>query len=107
MASDGFPLLQVNVTKRGRQPVVELIGELDVASAAQARSTLEPLVSQAQTLTIDATQLTFADVSGLDVLLAAAEDLQSRGGRVVVRHPTRIVRRVIDLLRLDEVFELE
>lgn len=98
--------LEVRVVARGRAPVVELIGELDIATADTVRQTIAPLVREADELVIEATALAFADATGLSALMPAARELRSRNGRLVLRNPTRLVRRVIDLLSLDE-FELD
>lgn len=96
----------MRVVARGRAPVVELVGELDIASAETVRQTVMPLVAEADELIVDATALVFADATGLSALMPAAHELRNRNGRLVLRNPTRLVRRVIDLLSLDE-FDLD
>lgn len=95
--------LEVRVVARGRTPVVALSGELDIATAEAVRHAVAPLLHDADELVVDATELVFADATGLSVLLGPARELKARNGRLVIRTPTRIVRRVINLLALEDL----
>ena len=94
--------LEVRVVARGRTPVIALSGELDIATAEAVRHAVAPLLHDADELVVDATELVFADATGLSALLGPAHELKARNGRLVIRNPTRIVRRVLDLLDLDD-----
>ena len=98
--------LEVRVLSAGQESVVVLAGELDIATATLVAHEIAPLVAEATELVIDVSALSFADATGLSALYGPARELRARGGRLVLRHPTRMVRKVIDLLRLEE-FEIE
>jgi anti-anti-sigma factor len=84
-SADGGPLL------------VRLAGELDLAGAADIRPALDELLRRdAQPVRIDAAELTFADSSGVAVLLRIA----NRFGPVETVHAVPVVRRVLQVLGL-------
>ncbi|MGK5112265.1 MULTISPECIES: STAS domain-containing protein [unclassified Geodermatophilus] len=84
-SADGAPLL------------VRLGGELDLAGAADIGPDLDDLLRRdAQPLRIDATELTFADSSGVAVLLRIADHFSP----VEIVHATSVVRRVVEVLGL-------
>ena len=95
----GRPSLVVLTSRQGPNTTVRLSGELDIATAAVARATLQDLVAtdSPSHVVVDMSALAFVDVAGLGVLLFARKAL---GGRLALLHPSAMVRRVIDLLDL-------
>jgi anti-anti-sigma factor len=84
-SADGAPLL------------VRLGGELDVVGVGDIRSALEELLRRdAQPVCIDAAGLTFADSSGVAVLLRIANHFSP----VETVHAAPVVRRVLQVLGL-------
>ena len=89
---------------------VALSGELDLATADTLRSCLAPLVqgpSSPERLVLDLRDLTFLDASGISSLLVVQRALDSQGGRLVLRSPSRLVRRVVKVLDLEQVLPVE
>ena len=82
----------VEITEQG--DVIWLEGEIDMASADELRSSL--LEHAAGPLILDASNLTFMDSSGLKVLLEAAAS-RNGSGNLVLRRPTRSVRRLFEI----------
>lgn len=90
--------------------VVALSGELDLATADTLRSCLGPLVQGASApdrLVLDLSDLSFVDASGISALLVVQRALDSRGGTLVLRSPSRLVRRVMKVLELEQVLPVE
>jgi anti-sigma B factor antagonist len=56
---------------------------------------------------IDLTHLRFIDVSGLNVLIQAARRARAAGGTLVLREPSRHVRRLLGVLGLDAELAVE
>jgi anti-sigma B factor antagonist len=84
-SADGGPLL------------VRLAGELDLAGVADIGPALDELLRRdAQPVRIDAAELTFADSSGVAVLLRIAKHF----GPVETVHAVPVVRRVLQVLGL-------
>jgi anti-anti-sigma factor len=90
--------LVVEVQPDAGSTVVRLRGELDLCSSPEAAAALTEVVEAGERhVVLDLRQLAFLDVSGLHVLEAVADRLSAAGGRLVLRAPTRPVRRLLDL----------
>jgi anti-anti-sigma factor len=69
-----------------------LIGELDVATATELQSVLETLTPEGD-LVLDLADLEFLDACGLRVIARSARRMT---GKVLLRSPSGIVRRLLD-----------
>ncbi len=85
-------------------PVVRLAGELDLSTADALSAAIEPfLASPPDRLCFDVDRLQFLDSSGLAVLVRCS----TRVPGVVLRHPSTIVRRVIEAAGLSAVLPMD
>lgn len=104
-------LLRVRVAReRGGATVVVLVGELDLATAGGLRTRLATLAQAdppPSVVVLDLAGLDFVDASGISVLLSAQRALAGRGASLVLRSPSRMVRKVLRLLDLDGVLQVE
>jgi len=81
-------------------PVIRLSGELDIVSVEQVRPVVEGvLAAEGDRLAFDVTELEFMDSSGVALLVSAAR----KARQVELRHPTPIVRRLLELAGLTEL----
>jgi anti-sigma B factor antagonist len=70
------PPFSAQVSQEDGNAVLRVTGDLDLASASRLRTTAAELISaHLHRLTIDLTDLTFADLSGLRALVAVGDDL--------------------------------
>ena len=76
---------------------VRLLGDLDFASAGAARHALEQLDAGLQQIVLDLSHITFCDAAGVRFLLTAQAQARTAGRNLVVRYPSRSVRRVLTL----------
>lgn len=77
--------------------LLELSGEVDLATADLLRAEFEALVDRGLTdVVVDATRVTFMDSSGLHALLEGEKIIHS-GGSGVYLVPSQQVRRLLDL----------
>jgi len=89
--------------------VLTLAGELDVATGPALRQALLDLLNKGEDvpdLTIDATQVTFVDSTGLAVLLMGARRWGAEERRMVLR-PSPALSRLLDLTGVRRAFEVE
>jgi anti-sigma B factor antagonist len=86
---------------------VELVGELDVATAPELQRSADDIVSADDDVWVDCAELTFADSSGLDTLIRLAKALRGQQRRLVLTNVRPMVRRAIDVLQIKELFELD
>lgn len=85
------------------RPTVQLIGELDLASAVHVRWTLPALSGRA--LVVDLSHLAFMDAAGLSALLLVRRQLEQTGRRLHLLGARGAVRRVFDLSGLGHLVE--
>jgi anti-sigma B factor antagonist len=85
--------------------LLHLSGELDLASAPILQDAIAPVARPGATVEVDLTALTFIDSSGIKVLCHTLGGLGG-DGRLVIRNPTRAVRRTLQLTGLDGLFEI-
>jgi anti-sigma B factor antagonist len=84
--------------------VVAIRGELDMATAP----TLEAyLVGALRQVVLDLQRLEFMDASGLRVIVAAANHLRTSPGELLLRGPSPITRKLLEITRLDERLNIE
>ena len=84
---------------------VFVAGEIDTSVTAELREALGRAAAAARSagVMVDLTRVTFLVSSGLNELLRGVHD----GHQVTIRGATGPVRRLFELVGLDEVFELE
>jgi anti-anti-sigma factor len=84
---------------------MRLEGELDIASAGILRDAL-PQLSTTDQPTLDLTELTFIDSSGLNVISEYARSLDG-GARLVLTNVDDNIRRVFEVTGLDRMPTLD
>ncbi|HEU4910481.1 MAG TPA: STAS domain-containing protein [Actinomycetes bacterium] len=104
--------LAVDVQPDGATVHVRLEGELDMTSSPLLQAVVDQTlaarrVPRCHRLVVDMSGVSFADASGISPLLLARARLARRGGRVELRHCRRAVLRLIRLLDLADMLELE
>lgn len=94
--------LDVAVTEA--ETVVHLRGELDLRSAPHLRRRLvEEATPRCTRLVLDLAALSFMDSSGLGVLVAAVRAMHSHGGELVLRDPSPVVLKILEISGLTSV----
>ncbi len=87
--------------------VVRLPRRVMMADAPSIRNEIRTMVeSGRRNIILDLSDVAFIDSSGLSVLISAREATRAVGGDVLLLKPTSIVRSLIELTRLQEVFEI-
>ena len=102
--------LRASASRCGDVLTVALAGELDLATGPELRARLTRLVQSdppPARLVLDLAHLQFLDASGISALLSAQRAVAASGGSVVLRSPSRLVRRVVKVLDLDRVLPVE
>jgi anti-anti-sigma factor len=99
--SSEHPLLEVVEVREAGKVRVRLRGELDLASAPTASESLRRLRERGEAVLLDLDELEFIDMSGIRMLVAAAEEASRDGWSFAVTAGSAPVRRLISLVRLD------
>jgi anti-sigma B factor antagonist len=76
---------------------VWLAGEFDIASAGTAYRAVGQLGAGTRRIVLDLSRVTFFGACGLRFLLAVRARASAAGSELVVRHPSRAVRRIVEL----------
>jgi stage II sporulation protein AA (anti-sigma F factor antagonist) len=84
--------------------LVTVRGEIDMDNARQL---VEAITRVAGTAVVDLRGVTFIDSSGLQGLLQAQEAARQRGDDLILRQPSRSVRRVLERTGLIDRFTVE
>jgi anti-anti-sigma factor len=88
-------------------PVLIVTGQVDIETAPELRSALQRLRDTgATTVVVDAEAVEFLDSVGISVLIAVRERLADDGGGLIVRSPSRQVRRTLEMAGLADLFHL-
>ncbi|MEU4310887.1 STAS domain-containing protein [Streptomyces rochei] len=85
--------------------VVTVAGEIDQSNSAQLTRALRADGPGLSGIVIDMGRVTFMDSSGLNVLIAAHQDLTAAGGWLRLAAPTAAVLRVLQLVGVDQLIE--
>lgn len=77
--------------------VLQVDGELDIGSSDALRAALDAAEREGDIVRIDAANVRFLDSTALGVLLASAQRLSGRGGRLELINVSPAVRRILDM----------
>jgi anti-sigma B factor antagonist len=100
-------LLDLHVTASGGFTVVEVGGEIDIASAPELRECLHQMIDAgSRRLVVDLRQVSFIDSMGLGVLVGATRRLRGLGhdGSIQLVCSDGLVLRVLRVTGLDRLF---
>ena len=102
---EGRPFL-VRVTEQADAVVVHVAGEVDLVTAPVLQRNLDVALAGGRPLVvIDLSDTTFMDARGVAVLVRARARVDTTGGRLVLRRPPQMVRRILELL--DQLIPLD
>ena len=76
---------------------VHLAGELDYASATTGHLALARAGARAKEIVLDLSRVVFVDAAGVRFLLSAQRRARAADRRLIVRRPSRSVRRMLEL----------
>lgn len=103
------PARSLTVTEETRRGELRLVvaGELDIATASELLERIDRwAVEPGSTLALDMAEVTFMDVSGMRVLLEAAQRCRGARASFVIYNPRRIATRVFSLTAVDQQLEI-
>lgn len=99
--------LKVTVRETPAQTLVELSGELDLATAESLREALLVLELDGINLAIDLRDLSFLGSSGIGVLVAACKRVRAAGGVFSVWCGQNMIRRTLEISGLVDYLEID
>jgi anti-sigma B factor antagonist len=102
MSGPGFEVVTVLQTAAGS--VIELSGELDVATVPILQDHLSDMIETGERCIVaDLSGLTYTDSRGIGTLLAAHQRLRTLGGELFIHRPTPQVARIFGIAGITEI----
>ncbi|MEV6653858.1 STAS domain-containing protein [Streptomyces sp. NPDC051219] len=93
-----IPHLTIYRHDRKTRALITLAGEIDLHTGPLVRESLACYLRDCiRTIDVDLTPVTFCDVSGLNVFLAAWHHMAAAGGSLQLHHPPPVLARIVDL----------
>jgi len=96
-------LLRIITSRSTSEVVIKLSGECDISNVECLNATIyEILLAGNRRIVLDVEDLNFMGSCVLTSIERAVEHLQQDGGIVVIKRPSSIVRRVLDIFAVSE-----
>ena len=102
------PSLPIGVQVENEEAIVLApVGEVDVFTSIDLRLLIAELLSyEPPHVVVDLGRVSFADCAGLGVLVDAARQLHSYGGRLTIRGTTDLQRMILRVIRVPKMVPL-
>lgn len=99
--------ITITTSEAGEVHIVHVSGEIDVTSAAVLRDALEALIADGRRrLTLDLSEVTFMDSTGLGIVVGRLKRLSRHGGTMTVAAAHPRVLRVFSITGLDQLLDV-
>jgi len=98
-------MLRVHAQKLGNIAILALRGGLVAGNTAPLRNKVESL-SNVSTIVLDFARVNRIDAGGLGALLELRQQIMAKGIDFKLMNVTRLVKQVLEITRLDSVFEI-
>jgi anti-sigma B factor antagonist len=97
-------MLKVHTTRSGNVSVICVQGRI-VRGEIEALRSAVLAASNASALVLDLGRVSLIDAGGLGIMLELRAHIESQGIEFRLRNVTKLVRQVLEITRLDSVFE--
>ena len=98
-------MLKVHTKQLGNVAVVAVQGRIVNGETASLREAVDAQ-SRVNTVLLDLARVSTIDASGLGLMLELRTQIQSKGMRFKLTNVTKLVSRVLEVTKLDSVFEI-
>jgi anti-sigma B factor antagonist len=94
------------ITESEGRLILALEGEIDLEQAGAVRRALLDALKKGRTVLVDLSQVTYIDSSGIASLVEGLQVAKKQKSELALVSVSQRVRRVLELARLDKVFEI-
>ncbi len=106
-AAASAPQFVVDTHRNGTAEIVEVRGEVDLATAPLLRAVLDTVVARRPgRVEVDLSGTTFLDAHALSTLAAVRSRLAGRHVRLLLRDPSPVVVRLLEVAGMTRAFEI-
>ena len=98
--------MELSIVEEDDIVVVTLQGDIDLEQSSRMRQILLDILGDARAVIIDLAGVTMIDSSGVASLLEGIQEARKKGKDFILAAPGDPVMRVLNLARLDMVFQI-
>jgi anti-sigma B factor antagonist len=99
--------IELKMQRNDTRSTVQVTGEVDLYTSPALRKEVLAAVRKSPETAIDLSGVAYMDSSGVATLVEGLQASASAGNRFVLQAPSSAVMKVLQLSRLDSVFEIE
>ncbi|MBT3659813.1 MAG: STAS domain-containing protein [Rhodospirillaceae bacterium] len=99
-------MVEINISEIAGQCVVGLTGDVDLSCSSLVRDALMEKIGQTAITVVDLAGVEMIDSSGVASLVEGHQQAKKRGSRLVLVACRPTVLKVLQLAKLDDVFEI-
>ena len=104
MTSSDWP---TDVDREHASATVQLLGDLDLATAPDLREHLTHLYARGtRTFVLDTSNVSFIDSVGLSVIVSLYRRCREEDGELVIKSPSRVMERTLEVAGLYDVLNI-
>ena len=98
-------MLKIHTRNLGNVSVLFLQGRMVTGETASLRDALKSQ-TRSREVVLDLSRVSAVDARGLGVMLELRKQAESKGMRFKLMNVTRVVSRILEITRLDSIFEI-
>ena len=99
--------MDVTINNQDNKTHVKLNGRIDTTNAEQFQNDLAPLMEgEAPDLDIDCAGMTYISSQGLRMILMLQKSVMQRGGKLVMRNMSPLVKEVFDITGFSNIITI-
>lgn len=96
--------MEVRTTANGNKALLKISGELDHATAGVLKEKMDKLISSGVIeFTLDLSNLTFMDSSGIGVIIGRYKKIASKKGSIAVKNEGRTIKKIFEISGLYKI----
>ena len=99
--------MDITINKEDKKTFVTLNGRIDTTNADQFQQDIAPLMDgEFPDLDIDCSNMTYTSSQGLRIFLLLQKSVMARGGKMVMRNMTPMVKEVFDITGFSNIITI-
>jgi len=98
--------LEVTVTDDGDMRIVRACGEVDLNTSPELRTAILGVLDGGRSVGVDLSGAAYMDSSGVATLVEGLKSSKNSGQAIYLINPSHAVLKVLELARLDSLFEI-
>ncbi len=98
--------LELGISDEQGAQVIRVVGEVDLNSSPELRTAILEAAKRGGTLAVELREVPYMDSSGVATLVEGLKAMEPKGGAFVLLAPSSAVAKVLQLSRLDSVFDI-